>query len=199
MVKPIAPNLFLNYSRFSVSVHHVAQGDQKNNTRYYFLYNLIRVFLFSTKLWKGESSSFHFFISFKMPMSRKLQELWNELYEKKGQGWMTVFSGSMSPILKIGDKVLVKYISPKWIHFGDIIVFKENDKFIVHRVIRKRLSRDKLIFLEKGDNNRFASWIDAEKVIGKAIAVNKGDRYIRLDSFSEKCRNFLKAIKSNLF
>lgn len=59
--------------------------------------------------------------------------LWEDLYRKKQKSWLTVLSGSMIPLLQIGDKVLIQSVKPAEIRVGDIIVFKNSDKFIVHR------------------------------------------------------------------
>ena len=126
----------------------------------------------------------------------QLQELWHELYAKKREAWLTVFSGSMAPMVQIGDKVLVRQVALKQIRFGDIIVFKEADKLITHRVIGKRVDSQHIVFLQKGDNNTFATGIFAESVIGKVACIKKEDKYIRLDSFLGRCMNLLLGANS---
>lgn len=128
-----------------------------------------------------------------------LQKLWDELYAKKREAWLTVFSGSMAPMMQIGDRVLVKRVAPKQIHFGDVIVFKEADKLITHRVIGKRVTNPNIIFLQKGDSNTVATGIFAESVIGKVACIRKGDKYIRLDSFWGKCMNLFLGANSYVF
>ena len=106
-------------------------------------------------------------------------DLWEDLYNQKQKLWLTALSGSMIPLLQIGDKVLVQSVKPAEIRVGDIIVFKNLDKFIVHRVIRKY---DSLSFLQKGDNTTTAEIVRSEHVIGKVIAIRKGNRIIRLNN-----------------
>ena len=106
-------------------------------------------------------------------------DLWEDLYCKKHKSWLTVLSGSMMPLLQIGDKVLVQSVKPADIRVGDIIVFKNSDKFIVHRVIRNYNSSS---FLQKGDNTTTAEIVRSEHVIGRVIAIRKGTRVIYLNN-----------------
>ena len=124
----------------------------------------------------------------------QLQELWSELYEKKGESWLTVLSGSMAPTIQIGDRVLVKSVEPGQIRFGDIIVFKEADRFIAHRAIGRRVNGQRIIFLQKGDSNAFAGEVYAENIIGKVFCIKKEHRTIELDGFSGRHLNLLLSI-----
>ena len=107
-------------------------------------------------------------------------DLWEDLYSKKQKSWLTILSGSMMPLLQIGDKVLIQSVKPTEIRFGDIIVFKtlDSDKLIVHRVIRRYNSSS---FLQKGDSTTTAEIIKSEYLIGKVIAIRKGNKIIYLN------------------
>lgn len=104
--------------------------------------------------------------------------LWQDLYNKKQQSWLSVLSGSMQPLLQIGDKVLVQSVRPDNIKLGDIIVFKTPDKLIVHRVIRRYNSSS---FLQKGDNTVTAEIVSSKDVIGRVTAIRKDDKIIYLN------------------
>ena len=103
--------------------------------------------------------------------------LWEDLYSKKHQSWLTILSGSMMPLLQIGDKVLIQSVKPDEIRLGDIIVFKtlDSDKLIVHRVIRRYSSSS---FLQKGDSTTTAEIVNSKYLIGKVIAIRKGNKII---------------------
>lgn len=110
--------------------------------------------------------------------SNTIIALWEELYNKKQQSWLTILSGSMKPLLQIGDKVLVRSVKSAEIRIGDIIVFKTPDKLIVHRVIRRYNSSS---FLQKGDCLTTAEIVSSEHVIGKVIAIRKRKKIIYLN------------------
>jgi len=121
----------------------------------------------------------------------QLQELWDELYARKKESWLTVLSGSMAPMIQVGDRVLVKQTAPQNIRFGDVIVFKEADMLIIHRVISKQVADQHVIFMQKGDSNISATYVFSESVIGKVAYIKKEDRIIRLDSFFGRQMNLL--------
>ncbi len=79
-----------------------------------------------------------------------------------GYTFFEIATGSMSGTLEIGDVVIVKLTND--VEVGDIIVYKEEDYFITHRLIEK--NQDTLI--AKGDaNNSEDSPISINDVIGK--------------------------------
>jgi signal peptidase I len=119
--------------------------------------------------------------------------LWEDLYSKKQQSWLTILSGSMMPLLQIGDKVLIQSVKPVDIRHGDLIVFKSPDKLIVHRVIRRY---NRLSFLQKGDNTTNAEIVSSEHVIGKVIAIRKGGNIIYLNAGIWKLINLILTLFS---
>ena len=78
--------------------------------------------------------------------------------------------GSMQPILKAGDVVIVKPCDPENIQIGDIILFNNSEKWIMHRVIDIKRSSGALEFTTKGDANKIADQpITLRQVNGKAV------------------------------
>ena len=81
--------------------------------------------------------------------------------------FLTIGSGSMKNELYVGDVVIVKKLSPKEldeIQVGKILVFRMNNKTIVHRVIEIKKDEDGFIIRTKGDNNEEAdNWVVTEK------------------------------------
>ena len=88
----------------------------------------------------------------------------------------SITSGSMWPILKQGDLVLIKGVSSKDdIQIDDIIVYKNPKGFTIHRVINLKESS----LVTKGDANNAADKpIKYEEVIGKALTV--GNKIIKI-------------------
>lgn len=70
---------------------------------------------------------------------------------------IVIASGSMEPIIYRGDTVLVKKISDdekKNLQVGEIIVFKKDNKIIVHRIYSIIESGNEKFIKTKGDNNK---------------------------------------------
>lgn len=66
---------------------------------------------------------------------------------------MTVLSGSMRPMLKPGDMIIVKKIYPKEVEVGDVITFMVDDTLVTHRVIDVLEYYGQPAFRTKGDAN----------------------------------------------
>jgi len=81
-----------------------------------------------------------------------------------------ITSGSMWPVLKKGDLILIKGINEKEeIKLDDVIVYRNEKGFTIHRVIK--LNEETLV--TKGDaNNVKDKPIKYEDVIGKLLVMN---------------------------
>jgi signal peptidase len=69
---------------------------------------------------------------------------------------MVVSSGSMIPVLNVGDIIIVRGVDPRAVTIGTIIIFHspyEYDMPIVHRVVKVLNDSGGLSFETKGDNN----------------------------------------------
>ena len=83
-----------------------------------------------------------------------------------GYTFFEVATGSMMPTIQIGDVVIVEIT--KEIKENDIIVYKENENFITHRLIENKDNKIKT----KGDaNNSEDKPIEKEAVLGKVIKI----------------------------
>ena len=98
-----------------------------------------------------------------MKLSEKVIDSLLELIKNGDDGYI-VASSSMSPVLKPGDKVEIAPVEFDEIKVGQVIVFKnENEKLIVHRVVRKKGSQ----IITAGDSLRkYDHPIGSEDVVG---------------------------------
>jgi signal peptidase I len=110
-----------------------------------------------------------------------IKDMLFELFEKEKKGWFRIISGSMSPLIDINDRVLVRKVSQSEVKLRDIILFKSDDVLITHRVVGKFYNNGQLCFIQKGDRGGLALSVTAQNVLGKVIAVEKNGQYLRLD------------------
>ncbi len=103
-------------------------------------------------------------------------ELWEEVLRKDGRTWGRIVSDSMAPSLRRGDEVLVELIDPGSLRFADVAVFRRGGALVTHRVIGKRRRGKEQCYLEKGDASLFWSLVAPEAVVGRVIAVRRGQR-----------------------
>ncbi|HEY6729746.1 MAG TPA: signal peptidase I [Solirubrobacterales bacterium] len=69
---------------------------------------------------------------------------------------MVVRSGSMTPVIRTGDVVVVRPIAPTEAAVGDIVTFKDpagSDRLLVHRVRAISRHGDQVEVITKGDAN----------------------------------------------
>lgn len=69
---------------------------------------------------------------------------------------VSIRSGSMRPTLPVGSLVLLRRVDPMTLHVGDVITFHpplEPDRYVTHRIVGIRTSRDGRAFVTKGDAN----------------------------------------------
>ena len=77
-----------------------------------------------------------------------------------------ITSGSMWPVLKTGDLILMKGAHAGEVSVGQIIVFKNTNGFTIHRLIRKEGER----YITKGDANNVEDRpIQASDIVGRAV------------------------------
>ena len=95
---------------------------------------------------------------------------------------LPVLSGSMMPFLHPGGEVLVECTPSGKCHLGDIIVFRETDKLVAHRVLfRLRLGNHCYLY-QKGDAAGIGHWVRDDRMIGvvtRSTDANGTELYLR--------------------
>lgn len=111
-----------------------------------------------------------------------LVEMWQEACDRGSRLGFRVVSGSMEPLIQVGDVVKITRVEPSSVHIGDIVAFQQGQSVVVHRVIGKSPSNQQLIFRHRGDAGASSGEIPAENLIGKVSAIEKEGREIFLDT-----------------
>lgn len=85
----------------------------------------------------------------------------------------TILTGSMEPLIKPGDVVLVKRNSDGNIKIGDIVQYKSENIFIFHRIIDEVEKERVVNYKTKGDNNSVpdSELVPMEDIKGTVIKV----------------------------
>jgi signal peptidase I len=116
-------------------------------------------------------------------MPRGILEATVDLWSQAGQHHFFPIAGSsMFPLLQEGDQVLVAHGSAD-ARRGDIIVFRQGETTIAHRMLYSRKSVAKLVFIAKGDNVPHADPpVSASAIVGRVVAVKRGNRFTSLET-----------------
>ncbi len=76
---------------------------------------------------------------------------------------------SMLPLINENSRIKIKLIESEKLKTGDIIMFYRNQKFLLHRMLKRKKEK----FLVKGDNSKhFDSLVKKNEIIGKAVEIN---------------------------
>ena len=75
---------------------------------------------------------------------------------------------SMYPLIADGSRVGLERVDPATLRPGEIIAFEREQIIVLHRVLNAEQRADGLWLREKGDNNRFSTWLPATAVLGRA-------------------------------
>lgn len=100
---------------------------------------------------------------------------------RQGQAlWFTVASGSMRPLLAVGDDI---YIEPACAHhlcIGDIAAFETPQGLMVHRIVQRRQQKTTIRLLQMADIDLYPGWIAEPDVIGRVVAIRRGATTVNL-------------------
>ena len=83
---------------------------------------------------------------------------------------------SMAPLIRTGDRLVVKCVAANQLTRGDIIVYFDGKAFIVHRLIDRRNHTSGRQVCQKGDNLNGWTWIPEAWVIGRVVRLRR-DHY----------------------
>lgn len=110
--------------------------------------------------------------------SRVIDSLYIEAIRQGQPTWFRVASGSMRPLIQIGDSV---YIEPlQAISVGDIAAFETPEGLVIHRIVRCETSATGTRYLEMGDMQFSAHWFDEQALVGKVTLVRRNTTQIDL-------------------
>ncbi len=96
----------------------------------------------------------------------------------------TVTSGSMWPVLKVNDLILVKGLKGQEAEIGQIIIFSNQEGFTIHRLIRKENN----MLVTKGDANNVEDRpINPDQVLGSVVYIK--NKIVRIPYLGLIARN----------
>ncbi len=91
-------------------------------------------------------------------------------------GAYVIVSGSMEPIIKVRDAVLIKRVPEENIKVGDVITYESRDEsfygiLITHRVVGIKEENGQKIYITKGDHNQTIDRlpVNGNQIYGKVI------------------------------
>lgn len=94
----------------------------------------------------------------------------------------TVSTLSMLPLIKPGDKIMVRKGPLDALECGDIVVFEKYGELCTHRLLYKKTSDSKIELITKGDNSLVIDLpVSKEELLGKVTGIKRGNKFIDLE------------------
>jgi hypothetical protein len=87
----------------------------------------------------------------------------------------------MSPLIEAHDKIIAGSARHHAFPRGALIVFRDGENLIVHRIIGKKAQDGHGLLCQMGDNSSTYSWVREQDVLGRVLAIEKGLKFIPLD------------------
>ena len=101
----------------------------------------------------------------------------NQLVKLKAGGY------SMFPFFKNGEIITVKKCRADELRIGNIVVFKVDNKWVTHRLLKIILQNNKTYFIAKGDScKKKDPMFTEENLIGKVVSHLHNDKHKNLES-----------------
>jgi signal peptidase I len=92
-----------------------------------------------------------------------------------------VQGNSMSPLIEARDTIIAESLRLGRPRRGALIVFRDGESLIVHRVIQKKARDGQGLYCQMGDNGSGFSWIAEKDILGRVLAVVKGGQVTPLE------------------
>jgi signal peptidase I len=106
--------------------------------------------------------------------------------------------GSMSPLVRDGDVVLVRPVEPSSVRVGDVVLCSSHPgQIVVHRVVRKIDGPSGDLFTVQGDQVTQADGtIPAMQVYGRVTTIERAGARINLDGPAMRWLSWLAVLRS---
>ncbi len=105
--------------------------------------------------------------------------LWRQA---EGEHFLPISGRSMLPLIREGDQILVSHGLAQ-AGRGDILVFRQGNQLVAHRMLSRNTADGASQFLTKGDNVlRPDPLVPAAEILGRVLLIRRGGRELSLDT-----------------
>jgi signal peptidase I len=119
-------------------------------------------------------------ISQQKPAAAALASLYIDALRQGQSLWFRVASGSMRPILQVGDEVRIEPATADKIRSGEIAAFETTNGLVIHRIVQRKQTETDVRLLEMSDVHLHPNWVEAQTIVGRVILARRDTRQINL-------------------
>jgi len=106
---------------------------------------------------------------------------------------------SMWPFLKSGEKLIVKETRPNSLKLGDIILFRQAEKLVCHRLVKRSSVNGKVVLYARGEHNFFHNDpVEEEMLVGRVVGIFRNGKIKGLNGALRRLQNYLLIFLSPL-
>jgi GNAT superfamily N-acetyltransferase len=118
----------------------------------------------------------------------ELAELSSAILGRGGSLRFEAHGCSMFPSIQDGDVLTIQSVEPASLRMGDVVFYRAaGDRLVAHRVVGRRVQGGRVVLATRGDAARGPpERVQAERVLGRAVDVQRGGRMIPLDLGSRR-------------
>ncbi len=103
--------------------------------------------------------------------------------ERRGRVSLLVQGTSMLPWVRPGDIARIRKVSMDAIRCGDVVLFRRENRLVMHRIIEKGGALDAATFRAKGDAHPTCDGVvEQRELLGRVVRLYRGGRQIDLDA-----------------
>lgn len=129
-----------------------------------------------------------------------IEELYREALRKGHPLWFTVSSGSMHPLLRIGEEVYIEPATAGDLQVGEIAAFETSEGLVIHRIVQRRADQHGVRLIEMSDVHLRAEPVESEAAIGRVVAIGRGKQHIDLRRpIAQKCGRVTARIRYRFY
>lgn len=114
------------------------------------------------------------------PAQEALASLYIDALRQGQSLWFRVASGSMNPLLRVGDEVRIEPATADKLRTGEIAAFETSDGLVIHRIVRCMQKDTDIRLLEMSDVHLHPNWVEAQAIVGRVILVRRDTHQMNL-------------------
>jgi signal peptidase I len=120
---------------------------------------------------------------------------------RKGQPqWFRVISGSMHPLLRIGEQVCIEPATAEQIQVGEIAAFETGEGLVIHRIVKRRQGSEGIQLVEMSDVHARAGPVGSTAVVGRVAVIRWGKTRIDLQHpVAQECGRVTARVRYRLY
>lgn len=120
---------------------------------------------------------------------------------RQGQSlWFRVASGSMNPVLRVGDEVYIESTTADKIRLGEIAAFETTEGLVIHRIVQRIQTNTDVRLLEMSEVRLHPNWVEAQTIVGRVTLTRRDTRQINLQHpIAQMCGTVTAQLRFRLY